>query len=422
VTRWISAALLAGATATTVSACGSGSTADQPTTSAKTTTTKAVTTSAPPAPSLADVVSEVRDGVIRIEAGTCDGTATGTGFLLSPRLIATVEHVVDGSTQVKLKQGKKLVGRGTVIGVDRDRDVALIRTSAPIDGHVFEFADSAPRLGDSVAALGFPLGLPLSVTSGSVSGDGRTVPIDGLRRRGLIQTDASLNPGNSGGPLIDKATGKVVGLVDIGTDAHGISFAVNAKVAAALLEAWQAAPQPVPAADCFTPNQGEGQYTGGDDLPTRPAPADATDAEVYDGREFSIAYPAAWHLDTAEAPKSFGSDTTIIDPTDDSRLIRVDVSPSASGSASDQAKPVIATLRRAPSYTELDLSPMQLNGYDALHWEFQITEGGRRLHKEDVFLIDDYGRGVAILTQAGADDYAAVAEAFAEIRQSFVAY
>ncbi len=416
------AALLAAASATLVTACGSGGQAVEsvpPETSLPPTT---VTTTATQATTLADMVAEVRSGIIRIEAATCDGTATGTGFLLGPRLVATVEHVVDGATRVRLKRGKDVVGRGTVIGVDRDRDVALVRTSEPIEGHVFEFADASPRLGDSVAALGFPLGLPLSVSTGSVSGGGRTVAIDGVRRRGLIQTDASLNPGNSGGPLVDRTTGDVVGLVDIGTNAHGISFAVNAKVASALLEAWQAAPQPVPAADCASDEGNGGQHVDGQQPPPDSTPADTGGADVYDGTDFSVAYPAGWRIDSAEAPKSFGTDTTILDPSDEARLLRVDISPSAAGSAADQAAPVIASLRRDSSYTELDLSPVSLNGYDALHWEFTIDEDGREIHKEDVFFIDEYGRGVAILTQAPSSDYSTLRGVFAAIRESFVAY
>jgi len=97
-------------------------------------------------------------------------------------------------------------------------------------------------LGDDVAAIGFPLALPLTVTRGSVSGMDRTIPIDGLRRRTLIQTDAAVNPGNSGGPLITD-NGAVVGLVDLGTtQANGLAFAVSSQVARPLVQAWQAAP------------------------------------------------------------------------------------------------------------------------------------------------------------------------------------
>jgi len=158
-------------------------------TTAEAASSAAATTAAPT--SLADVVEEVRSGVIHIEAEMCNGLSVGTGFLVGTNLVATVEHVVDGATRITLKRGGKVLGRATVIGADRARDLALLRTRVAIDGHHFVLADQAPRLGDQVAALGFPLGLPLTVTQGAVSGLDRTIPID-----------AALNPGNSGGPLL----------------------------------------------------------------------------------------------------------------------------------------------------------------------------------------------------------------------------
>jgi hypothetical protein len=118
---------------------------------------------------------------------------------------------------------------------------------------MFVLARRAPKLGESVVAFGFPLGLPLSVTRGVVSGSDRTIPIEGVKRQRLIQTDAALNPGNSGGPLIDPETGVVLGLVDLGSDFNGVSFAVSAQVAEPLLRAWTVAPQLQPAATCSPP-------------------------------------------------------------------------------------------------------------------------------------------------------------------------
>ncbi len=207
--------------------------------------------SAPPLLSITALVAHDRSGVIRIQVQTCDDQAIGSGFLVGRRQVATVEHVVDGAARIVLVQNGQRVATGTVIGEDPQRDLALVRTSRPIRGHVFRFAARNPALGEPVTAIGFPLGLPLTVTSGSVSGLGRTIPIDGVRRRELVQTDAALNPGNSGGPLIAATNGNVVGLVDLGTNlANGLGFAVSARVAGPLLAAWRAAPQPVPAARC----------------------------------------------------------------------------------------------------------------------------------------------------------------------------
>lgn len=219
---------------------GCGGSSQRPTTTQTRTVTASQTTSQSAAAAsdpLASLVAKVKSSVIRIETNACGLQEIGTGFLIGPRLIATVEHVVDGASSITLQQGNKTVGTGTVIGEDQTRDVALVQASAPISGTQLQLASRAPALGESVAALGFPLGLPLTVTQGLVSGLGRTVPINGINRAEMVQTDAAVNPGNSGGPLLALDSGQVVGLVDLGTNlANGIGFAVSAQVAQPLLE------------------------------------------------------------------------------------------------------------------------------------------------------------------------------------------
>ncbi len=208
-------------------------------------------TTVQPTPGFEELVARVRSGVVRIEVETCDGRGVGSGFLVGPRLVATVEHVVDGASRIDLKRDGKNVASGTVIGADKERDIALVRTDRPVSGYTFQLEGRAPRLGEEVGALGFPLGLPLTVTKGSVSGLDRTIAIEGTQRRKLVQTDTALNPGNSGGPLIALGSGNVVGLVDAGnTEANGIAWAVNSKVAAAFIEAWKTSPQPVSGPTC----------------------------------------------------------------------------------------------------------------------------------------------------------------------------
>jgi len=210
-----------------------------------------VTTTTVESIELPKTVAQVRSGVLRLEVETCDGLAQGTGMLVGPRLIATVEHVVVGASQIVVKQRGANVGTATVIGHDPDRDLALLRTPRGIDGHVFRFARRTPRLGEEVAALGYPLGLPLTVTRGIVSGLNRTLDVDGVRRTRLVQTDAAVNFGNSGGPLLSAKSGEVIGLVDAAArDGEGLAFAVTAKTARPLIEAWAAAPQPVALERC----------------------------------------------------------------------------------------------------------------------------------------------------------------------------
>jgi S1-C subfamily serine protease len=201
-------------------------------------------------------VQRVKSGVVRIETTICNGgrveQGVGTGFLVGPRYVATVEHVVDGAGSIVVKQDGKKLSTATVIGSDTARDLALLRLAKPVKGSDFQLSDTAPRLGDDVAALGFPLGLPLTLTRGTVSGLDRTIPIENVQRERLVQTDAAVNPGNSGGPLLRTNTGEVIGLVDLGGAGavHGIAFAVSSQVAAPLLKAWEVAPQPLALKSC----------------------------------------------------------------------------------------------------------------------------------------------------------------------------
>jgi Trypsin-like peptidase domain len=269
-------------------------------------------------------------------------------------------------------------------------------------------------LGEPVVALGFPLGLPLTSTQGTVSGVGRTIPIEGVNRRDMVQTDAAVNPGNSGGPLIDVDSGDVVGLVDLGSSQiNGIAFAVSTQIAQPLLQAWQHAPEPVSTAACAdstTVPQQESAST------PSPAPASTT----YNGRAFSIEYPANWRIEDAEKPVSYGTDTTFVSPSSSSTLLRVDLTPNTTASSPQSAAaPVIAALEKQPGYEQLDMSPTTLDGFPALHWEFLVRESGVLLQKEDVSFIDTANdTAVGVLTEAPAGQYSTLADSFSLIRNS----
>lgn len=403
-----------------LAACGGGSTQEatpQATTVIQTVTAPAATTAAAPtetSPRLPDLVKQVRSGVVRIEAETCYGTSQGTGFLVAPRLVATAEHVVAGAYAIALRQGETVVGTATVVGADRDRDIALLRSDTPIQGHVFEIAARAPKTGQDVAVLGYPLGLPLSVTRGSVSGTNRTIDIDGVARKRLVQTDAAVNPGNSGGPLLATRTGRVVGVVVIGGtgEVNDIAFAVSPRVARPLLEAWQAAPQPIAAATCEEPPV-ETVVAAPEPEPVEPA--------YFDGAYFSVAYPGSWTIETAEKDVGSYLDTTIRDPDDPLHtFLRVDVSPQVNVSDPEAAAaPVIAALEDQPGYELVDYYRFDFGGYDALWWEFRVQEKGALVHKVDIFFIDDAGAGFGFLTQASESIYYDWLPVFDGIRASF---
>lgn len=216
----------------------------------------------------ADVVETVSSGVVDIEVLGCDITASGTGFLVGEDLVLTAAHVAEESVSLTVRGGEA-VTTARILGMRRDKDLALLELSGPLPGHVFALQDDVPRVGEEVAVLGYPLSGPLSFTRGAVSGHDRSVSYDDIdmHLEGIIQTDASINPGNSGGPALGPdgtSWGVVTGRV---SGAEGIGYVVPSPVALSWVERWQREPEPVPHAEC------------GEPLPEPPAP-EAVDLPV----------------------------------------------------------------------------------------------------------------------------------------------
>ena len=191
--------------------------------------TEATTTPSPFA-DFSAVYADVHDGVGQVLVQTCDGMFTGTAFLVSPSLMATAAHVIEDAASLQVELEGELIG-ADVYGVDLSHDLALLELEEEVDGHVFSFATEDPEPGTRIAAIGFPLGEPKTLTEGTVSGLDRHIDTRSGSYDGLLQTDTAINTGNSGGPLLD-ITGQVVGVTDaIRTDAHVIVFAVPATTA-----------------------------------------------------------------------------------------------------------------------------------------------------------------------------------------------
>ncbi|MFZ0161707.1 MAG: serine protease, partial [Kineosporiaceae bacterium] len=203
-----------------------------------------------PAPStLQAEFDTVSSGVVRLEVAGCESDATGTGFAISQDLVVTAAHVVDGGRLVRAISGTTSRS-ASVIGLDTTADIALLRVVEPVPGHEFTFADTALRVGDQVAALGYPEASPLAFSPGTVNGVGRKAVVDGIPRFGLIEFDAATTHGSSGGPLI-LADGSVVGVVDAGRDGvQGRKLAVSAQTARTTLAPWRERTSPLPTKRC----------------------------------------------------------------------------------------------------------------------------------------------------------------------------
>jgi hypothetical protein len=244
-----------GSAACTTGTAGHGTGALSPAAAAQP-TPRTVTVTAPPAAtpsaeSFSALYARQQSGVVRIETVGCSGGGVGTGFLVTSRYVLTVAHVVDRSVVISLRDGAQRT-TGQIVGIDQSRDLALVRADRPLSGYHFQLGGRMPAVGDEVAAIGFPIGDPITFTRGNISGLHRNISVEGSPRRNMIETDAAVNPGNSGGPLIGQ-DGLVYGLVDAkDTQAEGIAFAVPATQAASSLIAWRGAPAQ-PSAECGNP-------------------------------------------------------------------------------------------------------------------------------------------------------------------------
>ena len=178
-------------------------------------------------------VEEVGPAVCRIETPAEGRAGVGSGFVISPDgLVVTNSHVVGQARTVRVIVPDGSAAEARVLGRDPDTDIALLRANSNFNA-VARLGDSKTlRRGQIAIAIGNPLGFEWTVTAGVISALGRSMRAStGRLIDDVIQTDAALNPGNSGGPLV-ATSGDVIGInTAVIRGAQGIAFAVAANTA-----------------------------------------------------------------------------------------------------------------------------------------------------------------------------------------------
>lgn len=177
---------------------------------------------------LKSIIHETEKSVVQIEGQSEKSTITGSGFLYNNKGdIITNAHVVNDADAIYVKTANAHTYPAAVIGVGKELDVAVVRVPQLAGQSPLSIAkDSNVEIGDEVIALGSPHGFQNTVTLGIISGMARDFTVDGFTYNNAYQISAQITHGNSGGPLINRQTGKVIGINSVGTEDGTIGFSI----------------------------------------------------------------------------------------------------------------------------------------------------------------------------------------------------
>jgi putative serine protease PepD len=248
-------------------------------------------------------------GVVSIKAVTTEGEDEGTGIVLNDSgLILTNDHVVKGATSVSIDASgsSKITRSATIVGEEANQDLALIRVNPSGLGlePLTLVSSSLLQVGDSVYAIGNPYGLEETLTKGIVSALSREISApDGAKITGAIQTDAALNPGNSGGPLLNEQ-GDVIGVnSQIASDAStiggsqpgstGVGFAISSNTVAAAVKKIESGQGVTYASATRNAEQSGAGYGKSSPYGSSPYEARSSSSEAEDGEQATEAEAAS---------------------------------------------------------------------------------------------------------------------------------
>lgn len=180
---------------------------------------------------LQQIIHEAQKNVVKISVETPVSNRVGSGFLYNNQGdIITNAHVIEGASVVEVTLSTTETYPAAIVGMSKDKDIAVIRVPQLINQRPMAIdTTQSVDIGTDILALGSPLGYQNSVSVGIISGTNRSFEIDGYSYDEVYQISSNITHGNSGGPLIDQTTGKVIGINSAGISDTDIGFSIPIK-------------------------------------------------------------------------------------------------------------------------------------------------------------------------------------------------
>lgn len=177
---------------------------------------------------LKSIIHEAENSVIQVESESESSTTTGSGFIFNNKGdILTNAHVIEDADIIYVRTTNAHVYPAAVVGISEETDIAVLRVPLLANQSSLEIDhENNAEIGDEVIALGSPHGYQNTVTLGIISGSERNFSIEGFDYKNVYQISAQISQGNSGGPLLNRHTGKVIGINSVGTKDGMIGFSI----------------------------------------------------------------------------------------------------------------------------------------------------------------------------------------------------
>ncbi|GGN58490.1 S1C family serine protease [Oceanobacillus indicireducens] len=188
---------------------------------------------------LKSIIHEAEKSVIQIEGHNEYSTITGSGFLYNDKGdIITNAHVIQDADAIYVRTSNARFYPAAVVGMSDDTDIAVIRVPQLANREHLSLSNDLAEIGDEVIALGSPHGFQNTATLGIISGTERDLDVDGFHYANAYQISAPITHGNSGGPLIKRETGEIIGINSVGMDDGMFGFSIPINEVIDIVKEW----------------------------------------------------------------------------------------------------------------------------------------------------------------------------------------